>query len=60
MFSTGKEGDYILQSHGYDFIHPTRPNVRIFVAFSEMNETGISDDKKLKEFEDSIGTLTFK
>lgn len=56
----GKEGDYIFISHGYDFIHPTRPDWRINVAFSEMNETGSSDDKELKEFEDSISTLTFK
>jgi hypothetical protein len=57
---SGKEGDYTLISHGYDFIHPTRPDLRINIAFYEMNEIGISDDKKLKEFEDSISTLTFK
>ncbi len=55
-----KEGDYILKSQDYDFIHPTRPDMRINVAFSELNEPGIPDDKKFKEFEDSISTLVFK
>jgi hypothetical protein len=53
-------GDYIFQSHGYDFIHPTRDNLRINIAFAEMSEPGTLDEEKLKEFEDSISTLVFK
>jgi hypothetical protein len=53
-------GSYMFQSHGYDFIHPTRDNLRINIAFHEISETGTLDEEKWKEFEDSISTLVFK